>query len=208
MKKLGDLLRESRESKEISIEKVAKRLLLKEEIIEALENGNWSKLPEPAYVKGFIKNYADFLDIDSNRLLALYRAEFDEKKYPKKDHMTSKSKKFTVTPEKLIPLAFITAVLAFFVYLVIQYTSILSAPSLKILSPQDDITINTTIIEVSGKTQAEATVSVDGEIIAVDSVGNFSHQVKLDEGRNIIEIIASFRFSPKSKTTRTVRLSR
>lgn len=208
MRKLGDILKEARQSKHITKQEAAKKLLLKEEIIDSLEEGNWNALPEPAYVKGFIRNYAQFLDLEPQKLQALYRAEFDEKNYPKKTHYSRNKKRFMFTPEKIMPTVFVVAIVTFLVYLTIQYTSILSAPKLQVFSPQDNITITTPIIEVSGRTQNEATVSVSGEIISVDSSGNFNHQITLEEGRNIIEVVASYRFSPKTKITRVVRLSR
>ena len=42
----------------------------------------------------------------------------------------------------------------------------------------------------------------------VDAEGNFSYQLKLSDGQNIIEVIASKKLSPKSKVTKIVRLSR
>ena len=63
-------------------------------------------------------------------------------------------------------------------------------------------------MEISGKAESQSQVAIDGEFVPIDSDGNFSYFYKLDEGQNIIEIIASKRLSPKSKITRTVRLIR
>lgn len=208
MQKVGEIFQEARTAKNISIKKAAAGLLLKTEILEALEAGEWHSLPEPAYVRGFIKNYANLLGLDSNRLLALYRAEYDENKFPHKASPFKGKKRLMFTPNKLAPLAFILVTLVFLVYLAIQYTSVLSAPKLQIYTPQDDSNTTASVIEVSGNTEKEAAVSIDGELVAVDPSGNFRHQIKLQEGQNIIEIIASKRLSPKSKETRLIRLIR
>ncbi|OGD86436.1 hypothetical protein A2870_01020 [Candidatus Curtissbacteria bacterium RIFCSPHIGHO2_01_FULL_41_11] len=208
MQKLGEILREARSSKNKSVSNAAGELLIKPEFIEALESGDWQALPEPAYVRGFIKNYSNLLSLDANRLLALYRAEYDENKFPKKQSPLKGKKRLMFTPNKLTPLAFILTAIVFFVYLTIQYTSILAAPKLKIYTPPNDINTTASIVEVSGNTEADTAVSIDGELVAVDSSGDFRHQIKLDEGQNIIEIIASKRLSPKTKETRIIRLTR
>ncbi len=208
MKKLGDILRETRQEQQLSQNEVAKELLLKPEILDAIEIGDWESLPDPAYVRGFIKNYAQLLGLDSIRLLALYRAEYDEKKFPKKLSLYRTKKGFMFTPNKLAPLIFILTAIAFVIYIAVQYTSILAAPKLQIYTPQDDMTTTATVIEISGSTVKDAEVAVNGQLIPVDSSGNFSFQLPLSDGKNTIEIIASRRLSPKTKISRTVRLSR
>lgn len=208
MKQLGELLREARLSQSISTHEAALELRLKPEILEALEKEDWKSLPDPAYVRGFIKNYSNFLKLDSARLLALYRGQYDEKKFPKRPSLIDAKKRLMFTPNKLSPLAFLMATVIFLSYLVIQYTSVLSAPKLVIYTPQDDTSTTASIIEISGNTEKDTTVSIDGQLVAVDSSGNFNYQLKLEEGKNIIEIVSSRRLSPKSKETRVVRLSR
>ena len=197
MKKLGELLKEARLKKRISQQEAAKNLLLKKEVIDALE---------AAYVKGFIKSYADFLGVDSTRLLALHRAEYDERKYEKAPPKAKRRLMFT--PNLLAPITFVLAVLIFSAYLFAQYTQVLSAPKVEIYTPQNDITTTASVIEISGKTELETTVSIDGQLVPLDESGNFNYQIKLENGRNVIEIIGSKRLSPKTKIQRVIRLSR
>jgi len=65
--RIGKFLKEKREEKGLSIVNVSKVLLLRKSAIEAIENGNWDNLPHQVYVKGYIREYANFLDI-SNQL--------------------------------------------------------------------------------------------------------------------------------------------
>lgn len=206
MKKLGEILAETRVEKNITQEDVAVDLRIKVDVVQALEEGDWGALPEAAYVKGFIKNYAEFLGLDSNRLLALHRAEYDERKYQKPQKRQKKRLMFT--PNLISPITFSLTILLFVGYLSLQYTSILSAPKLEVYSPQDDITTTANIIEVSGKSEKETTISIDGELVKIDESGGFNYQIKLADGQNIIEIVATKRLSPKTKVTRLVRLAR
>lgn len=205
MKKIAEILKEARSSKSLSQDEIARELHLKKEVVEALEEGDWARLPEPTYVRGFIKNYADLLNLDSNRLLALFRAEYDERKFQKV--IVRKKKRLMFTPNLIPPLTFALGVLVFIIYLSVQYTSILSAPKVEVFSPQDDITTTSSVIEISGKTEKDTTISIDGELVPIDEAGKFNHQIKLEDGRNVIEIVASYRLSPKTKITRIVRLS-
>ncbi len=207
MKTLASLLSSQRKAKKISLKKVSADLLIKEEHLSALESGDWSSLPEPTFVKGFIRNYSQYLGLDPSFLSAVYRREYDEAKYPKKPSIFEQKKRLMLTPNKLVNAVFILATLVFVGYLTIQYLSILSAPKLEVFAPSDDLTTNVPYVIVSGKTEKETTVAINGEFVPIDSEGNFSYQVKLDDGKNIIEVTASKRLSPKSKVIKIVRLT-
>ncbi len=65
---LGAELRRLREQKGLSIKDVADRLKLPARQIEALENGLYDGLPEPVFIRGFLRSYGRFLDMDEARL--------------------------------------------------------------------------------------------------------------------------------------------
>ncbi len=71
--KLGDALKQARESKELTVQAVADAIHLSVKQINALETNNFNLLPEPVTTRGFIRSYARFLEIDSEPLLANYR---------------------------------------------------------------------------------------------------------------------------------------
>ncbi len=68
----GGALRAKRIEQDISTQAVAKQLRLGNAQIEALENNNFSALPEPTIVKGFIRNYAKLLKTPAEPILAAY----------------------------------------------------------------------------------------------------------------------------------------
>lgn len=208
MRKLGEILKEARLAQKISTQTAAKKLLLKEEVLTALEEDNWESLPEKAYIAGFIKNYADFLSLDSARLLALFRGQYDERKFPQKAGPIFPKRRLMFTPNLIIPTTLTLAILIFGIYLLAQYTSVLSAPKLEIITPPDDQTTTAAVVEIAGVTEKDTTVSIDGQLIPVNEEGKFSYQVKLQDGRNMIEVIASKKLSPKTKKALTIRLSR
>lgn len=71
----GSRLRQLRESKGLSVGEVCDRLKMPARQIEALENGAYDTLPEPVFVRGFLRSYASFLDMDET-VLNDYLAHF------------------------------------------------------------------------------------------------------------------------------------
>jgi len=61
---VGATLREVRESKGISKEKVIKALKFSPHFLDALESGNWADLPGEVYAVGFLRQYAQLLEIN------------------------------------------------------------------------------------------------------------------------------------------------
>ena len=79
-----------------------------------------------------------------------------------------------------------------------------SALVLDVASPADESTVNTSTVLVTGKTSKGAYVSVDEFLATVDASGNFSVSITLDEGPNVIDIIASDEAGNVIAITRTV----
>ena len=73
----GDILRRERERQNLSIKDIEKATSIRALYIEAIENGENDKLPGQVYVKGFIKNYANFLNLDGEELVRQYREEMN-----------------------------------------------------------------------------------------------------------------------------------
>lgn len=65
---LGEILQKHRKKKNVSVGEVSERLKLPARHIQALENGSYDDLPEPVFVRGFLRSYAAFLDFDAKEL--------------------------------------------------------------------------------------------------------------------------------------------
>ncbi len=66
---LGQYLRNARESRNIDIRDAAQQTRISVNYLKALEEEDFSKLPGPVFVKGFLKNYARFLKLDEAETL-------------------------------------------------------------------------------------------------------------------------------------------
>lgn len=81
MGQLGDTLRERRIALGITLDTAEEATKIRAKLLEALENGEYDKLPNPGYVRGYVTSYARFLELDSVPLLAMYRAETGASRY-------------------------------------------------------------------------------------------------------------------------------
>ena len=72
VKGFGAMLREARESLGISIGDVSSRTRLSVDQIRAIEEENLERLPEPVYVRAFLRAYAKAIDIDYEPLVNDY----------------------------------------------------------------------------------------------------------------------------------------
>ncbi len=68
----GGPLRQARQTLNFGQLDVARRLNLTVDVINALEENRFSDLPEATYVKGYLRSYARFLEIDSDPLIKAY----------------------------------------------------------------------------------------------------------------------------------------
>lgn len=72
MESIGETLREARHSKKASLEDASRATKIKFEILEQLEADEFDRLAAPAYTKGFLKLYAEYLGLDSHVVVEEY----------------------------------------------------------------------------------------------------------------------------------------
>lgn len=93
MKITGQILKENRERKGISISEVALATKINNKMIIAMEEGNMDHLPPKTFLRGFVRAYASFLELDVEGLLNTFYEE-----------MGTTKPKTAATPEGTAPL--------------------------------------------------------------------------------------------------------
>ena len=73
----GDMLRNARTTgrRKREIQTIAKQLCIREEFLEALEQGNYSVIPEQVYILGFARNYALELGLNPDEIVEKIKQE-------------------------------------------------------------------------------------------------------------------------------------
>lgn len=204
MKTVGEMLKESRLSKGFSLAYIEQATKIRLKFLEAIENDDYSSLPSPAYAKGFVKNYSEFLNLNSQKILAFFRRQNKEiprsSLLPKGIGEPLNRSWLQLTPGRFLALLLVGLVGAFLFYFGIQYRRLRQPPLLIITTPQNQtITVNKRV-EIVGRTDPDATVTVNSASVLVRSDGSFFDQVSLESGVNKITIIATSRLG-KSTTS-------
>ena len=74
MGKIGDLFREARLGKGLTLEQVADETNISKHFLQGIESDDFSDFPGEVYSLGFIRNYAEFLGLDASAMVEIYRS--------------------------------------------------------------------------------------------------------------------------------------
>jgi len=207
---LGEQLKNLRGEGRITLHEVSRDTKIPLKYIEMLEDGDFDSLPPDVYVKGFLRAYAEFLGIEPKKLINLYQRERDikknlnggEKKCPQKKKRLSC---VVITPKMIVAAAIALVVVGGFSYLYSQVGRFAAVPRLVVTNPLGDGTVSGNSISVSGFTDEDAKLSINGQPILVSDKGEFNENVLLQSGVNAITISAVNRFNKEATKSVNVK---
>ena len=75
VKRPSELLAEARQRLGLSQKEAADKLYLTTSFIKHIDAGEFSSLPQPAFIKGYLRTYARMVDLSGDEIVALYDAE-------------------------------------------------------------------------------------------------------------------------------------
>ncbi len=208
MKKVGIILKKARREKGIEIEEASRELKIQKKFLEALEEGNYDLFDSVVHIKGFLRNYADFLNLKPEELLAFWRREFDKQEFkPEARQLPAKplkNPKQLITPGLATIVGIIILSLAFFSYLFWQYRSLTGPPKLVVDYPQDNAHLNENYIQATGKAGPTAELYINEQRISLKQDGTFSVPLALSSGLNTIVFTAKNNLGSNQEVVRTV----
>ena len=197
---LGALLKAKRIEKNIAIGEVAERLKFSAKQIESLESGDYKGLPEPIFVKGFIKTYGRFLGLDTDQVTLLLNEVFPSQvsavpAATATENQTSlnfqdqkKSKSFP----KWLPLVVVAALVVGAVYLWQSKSTEQNRQQEKSTLEVGDVaqpqlaTDNVQVVPMKASATASAPVSASAPAAASAVVADGSIQIKVRYRSNLI----------------------
>lgn len=209
MIKIGEKLKEERKKRGLTLEHVAKATKIRESFLQAIEEGNYEKLPGSSYAHGFVKNYLEYMGFPTKQYLALFRREYDEKENRKlmPEGLVGREgiplRRFSIT--QAIWLGGVI-ILALFAYLLFQYRAAFWAPQLNVTSPAEKSTLSAQTILISGTTDTNTAVTVNTLPAYVDTTGKFSKEIPVFPGDIVITIKAVNSFGKITTVERHVRI--
>lgn len=201
----GEKLQQARLFKNLKIADVAKKINIRPEYLSALENEHLEELPAGLYGKNFIREYASFLGLDIKEFIK----GWDERTLssPPDDPFSRKilaSHKFIIFPKIIRNLLIIGAIIVCFLYLSFYFKQIILPPKLIITQPETNLALSATNIDISGQTEKEAEVTINGELVLSNHDGYFTQTVNLKKGLNNITIKAKKKYSREQTATRQI----
>ena len=200
-------MKKAREERGLSHKEIFQVIKIHPRFLQALEESDWDVFSSGVHAKGFLKNYAEYLGLSIDEILAFFRREYDEKKNNKKIKSVIRplsAPRLVVTPGLILATATVVFVTLFFGYVIYQYRSFAGAPILIIDQPQTDLTVSDPLLSVVGRTDPDAAVFLNGQEISTGERGTFSAHITLAEGVNTLNFIAKNKLGKESKITRTV----
>lgn len=210
MKTVGEMLKEARTAKNFSLGDVEKTTKIRAKFLEAIEKDDYGALPSIQYAKGFVKNYSDFLGLNSRHILAFFRRQTEEvtrtSLLPKGVSEPLNPTFFRLTPGRFLAILVTSCISVFILYFGLQYLRLNHPPSLVITAPTNHQVYTQQRIDVLGMTDSDATVTINGVGVLVRSDGKFFDQLQLTPGVNKITVIAVSRFNKMATVTLEVGL--
>lgn len=208
MKTVGSMLREARVKKGITPGGVEQAIKIREKYILAIEADSFSDLPSPSYAKGFVRNYAEYLGLPTDAVMAFFRRQMTDVSraslLPKGVADPLNAPLVHLTPGRFIAFLVGALCVVFFIYLGSQYLQIGKAPPLAVTSPLHQQITESSRVVVEGKTQPDTTVLINGVSTIVRDDGRFYEQIAVEPGVNKIIITATSRFGKVTTIVREV----
>ncbi len=209
MKSVGSLLLSARKSNGYTIEEVNRAIKIHPKYIKALESDDYSLFEGRVHAKGFLKNYAEFLELDQEEIMALWRREHEPSLEDKRGEKFTKIKalepeKFIITPGLVISIFSAVLLSGFFAFLFFQYKAYTDAPSLDLFYPEDNMLSENDIVDITGRVELDSEVFINNQRIINNSDGSFLTSIKLREGINTISVKAVNKLNKETEIIRTI----
>ncbi|HBI34324.1 MAG TPA: hypothetical protein DEA43_01770 [Candidatus Moranbacteria bacterium] len=198
---LGERMKKLRDERRLSLSEISKSTKIQTKYLEYLEDGVYMKLPADVYVKGFLRSYAIFMGLNELALIKQFEREKGIHKNIKKvveNDGTSLPLGFSslvITPKMIIVSAILLVVVSSFIYLYMEVNNFVSKPRLNVIKPADGSTVIGSSTHVTGVAEKGALIFINEQPVLVNEKGEFSEDVGLKPGLNVINVKARSKFN-------------
>jgi cytoskeletal protein RodZ len=190
------------------LEDVAKVINVNLRYLKAMEEGDYAILPAGIYSLNYLREYANFLDLDYDKLLKKFKAE--QRIYQSRDQLhlfarqTVDRRYFVAAPNvvKYLSIALIALGSLIYLWFLIQNTFV--APDLEVISPAQGFISGRSRLVVAGKTERETEILINDRQAIVSNEGEFSEEINLKPGVNTIVVTAQKAAKRKNTIVREV----
>ncbi|HEY9593229.1 MAG TPA: helix-turn-helix domain-containing protein, partial [Spirochaetia bacterium] len=118
MESIGEKLRTARERNNLTIDQIARETHVAKRFLKALEDEDFSVFPGETYALGFLRSYSEYLGLDAEELIAIYRnIKIQEQPLPMNELLESRPRNIPVRTIVIIVAAvLVVAAAGFLIY--------------------------------------------------------------------------------------------
>ncbi|MFA6754498.1 MAG: RodZ domain-containing protein, partial [Candidatus Dojkabacteria bacterium] len=152
----------------------------------------FDKFDSSVYAQGFIKIYAKYLDLNEDRLLAIYRRSVPNIKLERATFRETRRglKNPAITPKSVaitLSAIFLLGIISYLGYQIYQFQT---PPKIEITNPPNESSVSEESIDILGATDINSSLFINDHPVELNGDGSFQYQVTLNPGVNIITILA------------------
>lgn len=203
MNTLGDFLKQARQSQGWNLKEIETKTGISVRYLEFLEKNDFYKFPNLTYARGSLSQYAEFLGLDSPKIIKRFQEEFKE--IPISNKVISSTPVFRKFFNPKFVLGLIITLLILF-YLGFSIKRVLFIPQIEIIKPPEDFQTKESTLIIEGRAELGIDIFINGQAISQVNNGYFQEKIELLPGLNIIEISAQKKYSRQRVIYRRVVL--
>ena len=172
--------------------------------LELLARNETAGLPPSPYLRGYIIRLSRILGLNGDLLWEIYKKEHSIKTSGSDDNLPKN--RFTIETishtNLIIAVAAVFLVLAYFIF---RFDALFGRPHLVINNPASPVSDSLfQITPLAGLTDPDSKLTINGEMIEVESNGSWQKEVFLESGINNFEVTASKFLGQKTSLTRQI----
>ena len=195
---LGCVLKTARSKADLTLEQAEANTKIPQKYLEALDTGNYNRLPAEAYNLGYVRCYAEYLKLNPNKIISAYKEERSRIWHQNDTSVSLSPKKagdwqFLITPKLIGIISLVVVFGAIGFNIANKLRQFAEPPMLEVTSVPGEFTSDKDQIILSGTTSDGAVLTVNSEPIFVTPDGHFTQSVQLNPGVNEIVLQAKNR---------------
>jgi cytoskeletal protein RodZ len=173
MYRASDIIQNTRIEKDLTIEEISKKIKIPTKYLYAFEKEDQDNFPQKPYCSLFIKDYASFLGLNGDRILMIFRRDFEIK-----NKITQKKPKKIIyfSPQLTFTLSLICVFILFGTYLLNEYFKFNRPPKLNVNWPENF----TNPLVIEGNTDSINTIRINDDLIILGQDGQFQKKINFE----------------------------
>lgn len=195
---LGEKLHHLRKEARLTLSELAEKTKIQKSYLKAFESNAFNHLPAPIYARNYLKTLVRALGGDE----AYYLDQFEQERgtcdivNPQQSFRErTRATRFFVASRFVQIGIFLLFVGVLASYIGVQIKTIITPPSLAIISPSDGFQTTDATIVVKGKTEKGTHLQINGSNVLLSQDGSFEQEVALERGLNVLQIEGAKRYS-------------